>query len=174
MAAVVFLRGVNVGGHRRFRPTELVSRLAHLDAVNIGAAGTFIFRKPVAFARLREEIAGALPFETEIIVCRGRDVAALVERDLFADHPDHPEIVRFVSVLARAPRPDVPRRLPPEGPWLVKVLSLEGRFVVGVYRRHMKTIGELGKLDRLYGAPATTRGWSTLLKVARLLGEGAD
>ena len=38
MALVVFLRGVNVGGHRTFRPTVLAKQLRHLDAVNIGAA----------------------------------------------------------------------------------------------------------------------------------------
>ena len=38
MALVVFLRGVNVGGHRTFKPAALVKQLAHLDAVNIGAA----------------------------------------------------------------------------------------------------------------------------------------
>ena len=45
MALVVFLRGVNVGGHRTFRPAALVKDLAHLDAVNIGAAGTFVIRR---------------------------------------------------------------------------------------------------------------------------------
>jgi len=41
VALVVFLRGVNVGGHRTFRPSVLARELEHLDAVNIGAAGTF-------------------------------------------------------------------------------------------------------------------------------------
>ena len=48
MALVVLLRGVNVGGHRTFRPAVLAQRLKHLDAVNIGAAGTFVIRRPVA------------------------------------------------------------------------------------------------------------------------------
>ena len=54
MALVVFLRGVNVGGHRTFRPTTLTKQLKHLDAVNIGAAGTFVIGDPaqtVAIAR---------------------------------------------------------------------------------------------------------------------------
>ena len=33
MALVVFLRGVNVGGHRTFRPTKLAAQLEHLDIV---------------------------------------------------------------------------------------------------------------------------------------------
>lgn len=50
MALVVLLRGVNVGGHRTLRPTELAKELAGLDAVNIGAAGTFVIRRPLAAA----------------------------------------------------------------------------------------------------------------------------
>ena len=37
MALVVLLRGVNVGGHKTFRPAALAKELALLDAVNIGA-----------------------------------------------------------------------------------------------------------------------------------------
>jgi len=32
-----------------------------------------------------------------------------------------------------------------------------------VYRRHMKTIGYLGQIDKLYGVPATTRNWNTIV-----------
>src|SRR4029453_12933403 len=46
VALVFLLRGVNVGGHRTFRPTALTRQLKHLDAVNIGAAGTFGARAP--------------------------------------------------------------------------------------------------------------------------------
>ena len=37
------------------------------------------------------------------------------------------------------------------------------------YRHHMKTIGYLGQIDRLFGAPATTRSWNTILSVLRIL-----
>ncbi len=39
MALVVFLRGVNVGGHRTFRPSLLARALSRYDVVNVGAAG---------------------------------------------------------------------------------------------------------------------------------------
>ena len=53
MALVVLLRGVNVGGHRTFRPAALARELSHLGIVNIGAAGTFVVRQPVSQATLR-------------------------------------------------------------------------------------------------------------------------
>ena len=44
MALVVFLKGVNVGGHKTFRPSVMAREL-QLDAVSIGAAGTFVIRE---------------------------------------------------------------------------------------------------------------------------------
>src|SRR5580704_450692 len=73
MALVVLLRGVNVGGHRTFRPATLAKQLKHLDAVNIGAAGTFVIRRPVTRAKLRAELARRLPFDAEIMICQGHE-----------------------------------------------------------------------------------------------------
>ena len=56
MALVALLRGVNVGGHRTFRPRLLAGQLAHLGVVNIGAAGTLVVRQPVTMSRLRAEL----------------------------------------------------------------------------------------------------------------------
>lgn len=175
MALVVFLRGVNVGGHRTFRPTTLAGQLRHLDAVNIGAAGTFVIRQPVSRAQLRLEVERRLPFDAEIMICHGRDIVRLVSHDCFAGHPLRPDIVRFVSVLSRPPRPgpQLPMKLPSGGKWLLKVLARDGPFVLGLYRRHMKVIGYLGALDRLFGVPVTTRNWNTITAIARVLANGA-
>lgn len=175
MALVVLLRGVNVGGHRTFRPSTLARQLKHLDAVNIGAAGTFVIRKPINRTQLRAELARRLPFDTQIMICGGRDIVRLMSEDPFADEPVRPDIVRFVSVLSQRPRsaPSTPMIFPPSGTWLLKILSRENRFVFGLYRRHMKVIGYLGTLDRLFGVPATTRNWSTITAIAKVLAQGA-
>jgi len=37
----------------------------------------------------------------------------------------------------------------------------------------MKTIGYLGQIDRLFGVPATTRNWNTIIAIVRILkGQG--
>jgi uncharacterized protein (DUF1697 family) len=174
MALVVFLRGVNVGGHKTFRPTVLAKELADLDVVNIGAAGTFVIRQPVTQAQLRAEVARRLPFDADIMICGGRDILKLMSHSHFAGQPVRLDIVRFVSVLSRAPRsaPLLPVSLPASGKWLLKIVAREHRFVFGVYRRHMKAIGYLGEIDRLFGMPATTRNWNTITAVAKALGNG--
>ena len=175
MALVVLLRGVNVGGHRTFRPTTLAGQLKHLDAVNIGAAGTLVIRQPVTRTQLRAELARNLPFDTEIMICEGRDILRLMSRNPFGDEPVRPDLVRFVSVLSQRPRaePSTPMLLPPSGTWLLKILARDDRFVIGVYRRHMKAISYLGTLDRLFGVPVTTRNWNTITAIAKVLGHSA-
>ena len=168
MALVVFLKGVNVGGHRTFRPSALAKDLARFDVVNIGAAGTFVVRKPVTQAALRHEVARRLPFETDVMICSGADVLRLVAADPFAGQAARADVVQFVSVLAkRRPTPlDLPPQIPPAGPWGVKILAVHGRFICTLCRREMKAIGYLARLEKLFGAAVTTRSWSTVLAVA--------
>ena len=173
MALVVFLRGVNVGGHRTFRPTVLAEQLKHLGAVNIGAAGTFVIRRPISRAALRLELTRKLPFETGIVICQGREIVRLMSGKHFAGQPARPDVTRFVSVLSRRPRsaPPTPMSFPSSGKWLMRIVAVENQFVFGVYRRHMKVIGYLGALDRLFGVPVTTRNWNTICAIARVLSD---
>jgi uncharacterized protein (DUF1697 family) len=165
---VVFLRGVNVGGHRVFRPAQLAADLRHLDCVNIGAAGTFVIRKRVPLKQLRAELRRRLPFETLVAVCHGENVTRLIDSDPFGEQKARKDVVRFVSVLPKAVVIP-PLALPARGRWLVRVVGQDGRFLVGEYRRDMKTIGYLGKLDKLIGAPVTTRNWNTINAIAKIL-----
>jgi uncharacterized protein (DUF1697 family) len=171
VALVVFLRGVNVGGYRAFRPAILADQLKHLGAVNIGAAGTFVFLRRIGSTRLRAELASRLPFSTEIVICQGRDIVKLISTQVQAPSPAPAAIVHFVSVLSRTPRmkPELPIALPSRRRWMLRIQACRGRFVVGQYRRHMKAIGYLGTLDRLFGVPATTRNWNTMAAVVKVL-----
>ena len=175
MALVVFLRGVNVGGHRTFRPSILARELSDYDVVNVGAAGTFVVRKPGPRAKFRAELLRKLPFEAEVVLCDGRDLIRLEEENPFETKPSRPDIVRFVSVLSKVDRglASIPFTLPPSGEWFVRVIASKNRFVFGVYRRHMKTIGYLGQIDKLFGVPATTRNWNTIIAIVQILkGQG--
>jgi uncharacterized protein (DUF1697 family) len=171
MALVVFFRGVNVGGHRTFRPSVLARELSEYDVVNIGAAGTFVVRKPQSRAKFRAALLAKLPFEADVKLCDGRDLLRLETANPFGTHPSPPDVVRFVSILSKAGavRASLPVSFPSDGQWLVRVMASEGQFVFGMYRRHMKTIGYLGQIDKLYGAPATTRNWNTIAAILRIL-----
>ncbi len=171
MALVAFLRGVNVGGHRTFRPRILARELSSYDVVNVGAAGTFVVRKPRSRTEFRTALLRKLPFDAEIVLCEGRDLMRLETENPFASEPSAPDVVRFVSILSKAGgvRASLPVTFPSDGEWLVRVIASERQFVFGVYRRNMKTIGYLGQIDKLYGVPATTRNWNTIMAIMRIL-----
>jgi uncharacterized protein (DUF1697 family) len=171
MALVVFLRGINVGGHRRFRPSILARTLSKYDVVNVGAAGTFVVRKPGSRTNFRAALMKKLPFEAEVALCDGRDLIRLMIDNPFGPEPQRPDVVRFVSILSRASRvrPTLPVTLPPSGEWLVRVIAARDRFVFGEYRRQMRTIGYLGQIDKLFGVPATTRNWNSIGAIVRVL-----
>lgn len=174
MPLIAFLRGVNVGGHRTFRPSVLAKELHTYDVVNVGAAGTFVVFKPGHRARFHAELRRRLPFETEIILCEGRDLIRLEMENPF--ETPRPDIVRFVCVLSRASHNLIPTplELPPGGQWQIRIISSKNRFIFGEYRRHMKTIGYLGKIDKLFGVPATIRNWNTIIAIVQVLKSRGD
>jgi uncharacterized protein (DUF1697 family) len=174
MRWVVFLRAVNVGGTNRCQPALIAKQLARFDIVNIGAVGTFVVRENVSESALRAAIAQKLPFKCEIMICPARDIIKLASKDPFSQQPSGPNIVRFVSVLAKRLRalPPLPFSLPSDDDWLVKIIAIQNRFVLGLYRRQMKAISYLGKIEKRLGVPVTTRSWNTIEKVAKILRTG--
>src|SRR6266404_2615255 len=171
MRWVVFLRAVNVGGANRCRPAAIAKQLARFGVVNIGAVGTFVVREDVNESTLRGAIAKKLPFQCEIMICSARDIIKLSSKDPFSRQPSGPNIVRFVSVLAKRLRalPPLPLSLPSDDDWLLKIIAIQDRFVLGLYRRQMKAIGYLGKIEKKFGVAATTRNWNTIQKVVKIL-----
>ena len=175
MRRVVFLRGVNVGKGNRCQPAVIASQLSRFGVINIGAVGTFVVRKDVTESALRSAIAKKLPFKCEIMICPAREIIKLASKDPFTGQPSGEKITRFVSVLAKPlPRPlplNVPHWLPSPDNWLLKIIAIQDRFVLGLYRREMKAIGYLGKIEKLLGVPATTRNWNTIQKVVQILSQ---
>ncbi len=139
--------------------------------INIGAVGTFVVREDVSESALRAAIAKKLPFKCEIMICPARDIIKLASKDPFSEQPSDPNITRFVNVLAKrlSSPPPLPLCLPSDDDWLLKIIATENRFVLGLYRRQMKAISYLGKIEKLLGIPATTRNWNTIQKVAKIL-----
>ena len=149
----------------------LARELGAYDVVNVGAAGTLVVRRPGSRAKFIAELRRKLPFEAKIAFCDGSDLIRLERENPFRAEPSRPDIVRFVSILSKAGsgKASLPIVVPEGGEWFVRIIGSNNRLVFGVYRRHMKTIGYLGCIDELFGAPATTRSWNTILSVLRIL-----
>jgi uncharacterized protein (DUF1697 family) len=173
MPSVVFLRAVNVGGTNRCQPAQIAKQLAKFGVVNIGAVGTFVVRNDASESALRAAIAKKLPFKCEIMICPAQDIIKLASKDPFSRQPSGPDITRFVSVAAKPVRLPLllrlPLNLPSDDDWVLKVVAIQDRFVLGLYRRQMKAISYLGKIEKLLGVALTNRNWTTIQKVVQIL-----
>jgi hypothetical protein len=112
-----------------------------------------------------------LPFEAEVAFCDAGDLVRLEMENPFRAEPSRPDVVRFVSILSKVGRnkASLPIAFPGGEEWFVRITGSRNRLVFGVYRRRMRTIGYLGQIDELFGAPATTRSWNTMLSVLRIV-----
>ena len=172
MALVVFLRGVNVGGHKAFQPSVLARELARFDVVNVGAAGTFVVRKTISQTMLRAELLRRLPFKADVMICRSRDIIDLVSGELFPDEHSGKDVSRFVSVLAKRPRtlPPLPISQPAGEAWQVKLIGVTGRFALSVHRRVGRTFVYPNEVvEKNLGVSATTRNWNTISAICDIL-----
>lgn len=163
MPWAIFLRGTNVGGARVFSPAAFAKSLG---LENLGAAGTFVARTGGSAAAVRDRIAKALPFETEVLVVAGTEVDDLVEANPFRALPQ--DAKPTVTVLVRVPKslPRFPADFPAGAAWEVRLFPPVGGFVPGCYRvrdRMRRYPNEV--VEKLLGVPATTRGWPTILKL---------
>ncbi|PYK09133.1 MAG: hypothetical protein DME61_07520 [Verrucomicrobia bacterium] len=116
MPSVVFLRAASVGKTNRCQPASIAKQLAKFGVLNIGAVGTFVVREDASEAALRAAPARKLPFKCEMMICPARDIIKLASKDPFSSHS------------AR------------DDDWLVKIIAIQDRFVLGLYRRQMKAI----------------------------------
>jgi uncharacterized protein (DUF1697 family) len=171
MAWVVLIRGVNVGRNKRFSPAALADDLSEWNAVNLGAAGTLVIRKALARKLVRDELRRRLPFEAEVMICRAKDVLEFAEQQSAAAATDK-SIKPFVSVLSKPPRKTVrlPIAYPPGSDWQVRLVAQRGGFVLSHWRRMGKRMIYPNEVvEKMFGMPATSRNWNTLLTICRLL-----
>lgn len=169
------MRGVNVGGHRPFRPAAFAKELSAFGVDNIGAAGTFIVHKAVTQATLRAELLRRLPFKPEIMICRAQDLMDLASTDPFPPEASVKGVRRFVTVLAKRPRtvPRFPLSRPAGRPWQVKVVGLRGRFALSLWRRMGGAMVYPNEVvEKELSIPATTRNWDTICKIHDILRRG--
>ena len=168
MASVVFMRGVNVGGHKKFSPAALARDLAALDVVNVGAAGTFVVRKSVGRVALQAELSRRLPFEADVMICTARDIIDLV----FPGRSPGKDVRPFVTVMAKRPGsiPRLPVLKPAGDDWQVKIVAVSGVFALSLWRRLGRSIVYPNEVvEKSLCVSATTRNWDTILKVRALL-----
>jgi hypothetical protein len=103
----------------------------------------------------------------------GAAVAAMVDNDPFRG-VDTARLTRFVAMLGdnAPPAEAMPDPAPDAGYGLVERGDRDLYFVID--RERAKTPDVMVRLDRAFAKAVTTRNWSTMERVATVIGEGSS
>lgn len=170
-AFAVFLRGVNVGGNKKFSPAALARDLEALDVSNVGAAGTFVVRKAKSAAAVRAAIGAKLPFEAEMAIVPASALTDVVQGDLFPKTPPGDDVRRMTAVMTSTPtkRPRLPLRRPDGADWQMLLVAVSGPFVLYFWRPDRARMLYTDVVDRELGVLSTSRSWNTIEKIHKLI-----
>jgi len=171
MAHVVFLRAANVGGKNVFRPAQLAAALAHLEVVNVGAAGTFVVRSSASATAIRREFLSRLPYQPAIAVRPARELIALAKSAPFKGVAFSKDLRGWAAVLCGKlkSKPTLPLMRPTGKAWSVRFDRIEGPYALGLWRRADGFVSPNQLVEDALGVPATMRYWETFEKVAGLI-----
>lgn len=166
VATIVLLRAVNVAGHAVVRPKEVAARLQKFDVTSIGAAGSFLVRRPPPPVRLTEAFRKALGFETEVILLPVPELAELLDEGPAEWRSPPAGTRRFLTFLAADPLrlPNLPLVEPAGTGWHLRVVDRHGRSLRTIRKLPTSTPWTYPNpvIEKAFGVPATTRGWETL------------
>ena len=149
----------------------LARDLAAFDAVNVGAAGTFVVRRGRSAAALRRELLSRLPFEAGVAIVAADSLLELVRRDPFPKTPAGEDVRRMAAVLTAEPlkRPTLPMRRPDGKDWQLHLVKHADPFVLYFWRPDRARMLYTDLVEREFGVPATSRTWNTIEKIRTIL-----
>ncbi len=174
---VAFLRGINVGGHRLVKMTEVARLFASLGLDNVRtyiASGNVLFEtaEPDAAAvtrRIEEGLSLALGFEVIVIVRTIERIAELVGLDPFKNVEVKENVRLYVTFLAEQSKSGL--KLPYESPQgEFRVLQKTDREVYSVLLLSptARSTDGMAFIEKEFGKASTTRNWNTIKKIAAL------
>jgi uncharacterized protein (DUF1697 family) len=172
---VAFLRGINVGGHAVIKMSDLKATFEIMGLKNVRtllASGNVIFES----SRTDEE-ALAKSIEAELKKAFHRDIRVIVRnlealKKLRSSEPFKgikltPSLrfyITFLSGNIQSPPADASEAKHQDGLRILRTTPGEVISVIDL-SRGKGTTDLMGRLEKEYGANATTRNWNTVLKI---------
>jgi uncharacterized protein (DUF1697 family) len=182
-AYVAFIRAINVAGHPRIRMNAVRDAFAAAGCRQVRTyihSGNVIFDSPgQERARLLEKVRARLGCmlhdECDIMLRSARWVQDLVKAAPFKDVESGSGTKLYVAFLSRRPR--IKLRLPlVSSTDALEIVAASGNEAFVISRR--KENGFFGFpnnfVEKEFGVPATSRNWSTITRIVRLLRTEAD
>ncbi|MEV5594337.1 DUF1697 domain-containing protein [Streptomyces sp. NPDC052496] len=173
---IALLRGINVGGNKRFpmaRQRELFASLGHTDVTVLLQTGNIVFADPgtppeETARRIEARIAEDLGFSVPVLVRTRDELAATVAANPFPEAVAEPKTLH-VTFLSGAPADPAPLAALDRDTYVPDRLRLIGRDLYlwcpnGIGRSKLAEAVSRARL----GVTATARNWNTVTKLLAL------
>ncbi|HET8838488.1 MAG TPA: DUF1697 domain-containing protein [Flavobacteriaceae bacterium] len=175
---VLFLRGINVGGHKKVPMAELKKMLAKMGFENIQTilnSGNVVFdSKEKAEAVLIEKIADAIQntfgFSVNVMLRSAEEIKKLIDMEPFKKEEIDKSTRLYITFLNKKNTSEL------ELPYAsaendFRILHKTEREVFSVLNiETTKSVDAMAFLEKEFGKDVTTRNWNTILKLGKLLG----
>lgn len=174
---VVFLRGINVGGHHKVPMQQLRSVFNRLGMKNITTvlnSGNLIFHLPEnkklpTTSALEKILLDEFGFPIPVILVNAKSCRAMLELNPFKDEIETKDTRWYVSFLKQETTVSI------DIPWTsgdgsFRIIHATPSAVFSVLDLSVAqtTLG-MNMLEKLYGKEITTRNWNTLMKLKPFL-----
>jgi uncharacterized protein (DUF1697 family) len=170
---LAFLRGINVGGHRKIVMANLRAAVAALGCTEVESfiqSGNVIFTSDhndaaVLEHRLEDQIRQVFGFDVPAMVRTAEEVVAVVGAEPFGTAADHPEATVYIGFLQQPASVDGSAILRGyQGP--IDTVHVAGRHVYWLRRRDLgESVVTLDRVEKALATAATFRNQVTLRKL---------
>ena len=173
---VAFLRAINVGGRSLVKMTDLQATFERAGGSRVSTliqSGNVLFEAPaqdapVVVQRARNMLRRTLGNSPEIMLRSVSQIDRLIDGAPFGGLQPAAAVKLYVAFLSRQPRvvPQLPLISSSEA---LEVIGIDGReaFIVSRPKRRGFFGFPNNFVEERLGVSATTRNWSTLLKIAK-------
>lgn len=173
-AIVAFLRGVNVGGHKKIAMAALKKAFESMgfrDARTVLASGNVVFeasgKDPHLDLTVARGLEKAFGFPVKVVLRTVRELRALVASEPFGSVLSDPDVRLYVTFLAPRKAAGAPPRLPAPAKGFRILRAGQGEvFSVVRLSPDAGTPDLMAFLERAFGREVTTRNWQTVTKLA--------
>jgi uncharacterized protein (DUF1697 family) len=177
---IAFLRAINVAGHSKVKMSDLKQAFIAAGCKNVITyiqSGNVIFETPAAEAesrkrKIHKKLQKLLGEEVAVMYRTHLELKRIVRAAPFKELASDPDIKLYVAFLAKKPHSKraYPLQNPKEALEAVALKNLE----IYIISRKKKNGGygfPNNFIEKELGVTATSRNWSTVTRVARLLDE---
>ncbi|PKD17205.1 hypothetical protein APR41_07175 [Salegentibacter salinarum] len=175
---IAFLRGINVGGHKKVPMADLKKMMTSFGLENVKTllnSGNVVFSAPATTEKkLEEKMSVALEktfgFPVPVLIRTSTDFQELLKSNPFKKIEVHKDLRLYITFLKNRIE-----NSPIKTPWSsedksFQILNFTGVEIISVLNvSEKRTIEAMKLLENTFGKDLTTRNWNTVLKIGKLL-----